>query len=75
MSLFKNAARRELDAILAELRANLENNYKDTAHEARKRLGSRCEELHATGKLSEKDYQKYRVLYESYTEKMKDYHH
>ena len=75
MSLFKNAARRELDRILAELRANLENNYKDAAHEARKRLGSRCEELRAAGKLSEKDYRKYRVLYESYTEKMKDYHH
>lgn len=75
MSLFRNAACRELDTFLAELRANLENNYKDTAHEARRHLGSRCEELFAAGKLSEKEYRKYRILYESYTEKMKDYHH
>ena len=49
--LFKSKAERELDAILDELRANLENNYKSTAQAAREKLGRRCEELHDAGQL------------------------
>ena len=75
MNLFRSKAEKELDSILSELRAYLENNYKDAAHDQRKKLGERCEALYSEGKLKEKAYLGYKKLYEEYTEKMKDYHH
>ena len=75
MGLFKSKAERELEHILFDLRCNLENNYKDSAHEARNRLGARARELYAEGKISEKTYNKYRLIYEEYTERLKDYRH
>ena len=73
--LFKSKAERELEGILAELRANLENNYKSTAQAARERLGERCETLFREGKLKEKTYLKYKKLYEEYSLSMRNYHH
>jgi hypothetical protein len=75
MGLFKSKGARELEGIIREMKLNLENNYKSTAHEYRKRLGVRCEELYNEGKLSEKDYKKYRAVFEYYTILLKDYHH
>ena len=75
MDLFKSKAEKELDAILADLRGYLGNNYKDMAHDSRKKLGERCERLYAEGRLKEKAYLKYKKLFEEYTESMKDYHH
>lgn len=75
MPLFKSKAVRELDAIIAELQANLENNYKDTAHAAREKLGRRLEELRAEGKLNDKLYKKYFVIYNEYCVKMTGYKH
>jgi len=75
MPLFKPKAARELDAIIAELQANLENNYKDTAHAAREKLGRRLEELRTEGKLSDKLYKKYFVIYNEYCVKMTGYKH
>ncbi len=75
LSLFRSAAVRELEAIVAELQANLENNYKDAAQEARMRLKKRLDELHAEGKLSEKQYKRFSVLYTQYSVKMTGYHH
>ena len=75
MNLFRSKAEKELDSIFAELKANLENNYKDAAHDARKKLGARCEELYAEGSLKEKPYLRYKKLFEEYTVMMKDYHH
>ena len=74
-SIFKSKAERELDGILAELRANLENNYKSTAHAAREKLGARCETLYAEGKLGEEAYKKYKKIFEEYSLSMRDYHH
>ncbi len=75
MKLFKSRAERELDAIVRELQLNLENNYKSVAHEYRKKLGERCEQLFSEGKLDEKAHSVYRTIFEDYSEKMKDYHH
>lgn len=72
---FRSAAVRELDSILAELKANLENNYKSTAQAARVRLGERCETLYAEGKLKEADYKRYKNLFEEYSLVMRNYHH
>ncbi len=75
MNWFKSKAERELDAILAELRANLENNYKSTAQAARVRLGERTEALYAAGELKETAYRAYKKLYEEYSLARRDYHH
>ena len=73
--LFRPSAEKELDGIIAEIRINLQNNYKEPAHNARRRLGERTEELHASGKLKEASYLKYRRIFEEYTEMMQNYHH
>lgn len=75
MKLFRSKAEKELDEIIAQIDINLQNNYKSMAHDARRRLGERCEALHNAGALREKEYIYYRRAYEDYTEKMKDYHH
>ncbi|MBQ3708160.1 MAG: hypothetical protein II889_09675 [Clostridia bacterium] len=75
MLWFKSAGERELEGILAELRANLENNYKSTAQAARVKLGERCEALWNEGKIKEKVYRKYRDLYDEYSLMLRDYHH
>jgi len=73
--LFKSAAVKELEQIAFELQQNLENNYKDAAQNARIRLGERLETLWKDGKLKEKDYRRFSVLYTEYTAKMTGYHH
>lgn len=75
MAWFKSRAVKELDGIIEDIEINLSNNYKDVAHEARRRLGRRVEELWAEGKLKEKEYLAYRARFETYTQVMKDYHH
>lgn len=72
---FRSRAEKELDGIIEEIEINLSNNYKDVAHDARRRLGRRVEELWAEGKLKEKSYRAYRARFETYTQVMKDYHH
>lgn len=75
MRLFRPAAVRELDGIIEDMKINLANNYKEPAHRSRERLGARCEELYAAGKLKEADYRHYKAEYEKYTLMLKDYHH
>ena len=75
MLFSKRSAKKELDAILAEVKINLANNYKSVAHDKRRLLGERVEALNSEGKLTEKDYHFYRAQYETFTEVMKDYHH
>ena len=73
--IFKSAAVRELEQIVFEMQQNLENNYKDAAQNARIKLGERLEVLHQTGKLKEKDYCRFSVIYTEYTAKRTGYHH
>ena len=75
MKLFRSKAEKELDGLIDEMKINLANNYKSTAHAARIKLGERCEQLHSEGMLGEKDYEKYRAVFEKYTEMLRDYHH
>ena len=75
MRWFRSKAVKELDDIIFEIDVNLQNNYKSTAHAARKKLGERVEVLWQEGKLKEKEYFYYRARYETYTQVMKDYHH
>lgn len=64
-----------MDFILQELQNFLSNNYKDRAHDCRKLLGQRAEELYAEGKLTKAQYHRYREQYRKYSDLMKDYHH
>lgn len=75
LKLFKNPAVRELEDIIFEIQSNLENNYKDSAQAAREKLKRRLDELNAQGKLKEKDYRRFFVIYTEYSVKMTGYHH
>ena len=75
LGLFKSAAVKELEQIVFELQQNLENNYKDAAQNARIRLGGRLESLWKDGKLKEKEYRRFSVLYTEYSARMTGYHH
>lgn len=69
----RSPAVRELEEILAELQADLENNYKDAAQAALSKLRTRTEELR--GELREKEYRRFSVLCTEYGVKMTGYHH
>ena len=73
--MFRNKTKDELDAILNDLKINLENNYKDLAHDALKRLQARLEACRLAGSLKEKDYLKYKKIVDDYTVRLADYHH
>ena len=75
LKLFKNPAVCELEELVADLQANLENNYKDAAQAAREKLKRRLDELNAEGKLKEKDYKRFSVIYTEYSVRMTGYHH
>ncbi len=75
MSLFKSAAVKEIERIIFELQMNLENNYKDAARDELKRLGSKLEEYRENGRLKDKDYRRFLVIYNEYDIKMTGYHH
>lgn len=71
----KSPAVKELEEIVSEIQSNLENNYKDAAQSAREKLKGRLEELNKEGKLKEKDYRRFSVIYTEYSVKMTGYHH
>lgn len=72
---FKSKAVKELDAIIEDIKINLSNNYKEPAHNARKRLNEKIEEFYNNGSLKNKEYMKYKAIAGEYNEMMKDYHH
>lgn len=67
--------KREIEELFNEIQINLENNYKDLAIGARKKAAVRLEELHSEDKLSDKDYNKLKVILDDYTKRMEGYHH
>jgi len=75
LSIFKPKSERILDAVIADLDQYLANNYKDQAHSMLSKLRDTADELHASGKLKDAAYDKYRKIYEKYAETMKNYNH
>ena len=75
LGLFKSRGERELEAIVESMKINLQNNYKEPAHNDRKRIRERAEGLYSEGKISDAVYKKYMRIYEEYTIKLKDYKH
>ena len=74
-NMLKRSVRMELETIIQELQVNLENNYKDLARDALKKLHATLEENLATGRMKEKDYNKYKKIADDYSNKMTNYHH
>ena len=54
---------------------NLENNYKDLAHDALKKLHATLEQYYEGGMMKEKDYNKYKKIADDYSARMANYHH
>lgn len=74
-NMLKRSVRVELESVINELQVNLENNYKDLAQDALKKLHATLEENLANGKMKEKDYNKYKKIADDYSAKMANYHH
>ena len=73
--MLKRSVRIELDSLLNELRINLENNYKDLAHDALKKLHATLDDYYQEGTIKEKDYKKYKKVADDYSSRMANYHH
>lgn len=71
----KEKATKALDTIIAEIRMNMQNNYKDAAQLALKELEEKFCELEESGGLSEKQKTQYRVTLHSFQEQLKSYTH
>jgi hypothetical protein len=73
--MVKRKLRLAIESKMNELKMNLENNYKDLAHDALKELQSTLEEYKESGELKEKDYLKYKGIADHYAARMMNYHH
>jgi hypothetical protein len=73
--MLKRSIRLELDGLLNDLKINLENNYKDLAHDALKKLHETLEQYYKNGTMKEKDYLKYKRIADDYSKRMAHYHH
>lgn len=73
--MIKRSTKKVLDGKLSELIMNLENNYKDLAHDALKDLQATLEQMKDSGELKEKDYLKYKQKADDYAQRMVGYHH
>ena len=73
--IFRSRYVRELDSIIEAMKINLQNNHKEPAHNERKKLGARTEQLYSEGRINEQTYKKYMQIYNEYTIKLKDYKH
>lgn len=74
-TMFGKKKNTELDGILNDLKINLENNYKDLAWDALRRLHATLESKKQDGTIKEKDYLKYKAIADDYTKRMENYHH
>lgn len=73
--MIKRKIKQDLEGKLNELKINLENNYKDLAHDALKELQSTLDAYKESGELKEKDYLKYKQTADHYAMRMANYHH
>lgn len=73
--MFKNKTKQKIEQYINDLKLYLENNYKDLAIKARKEGIEALEAAYASGEIKEKDYRRYRLVLDTYTEEMKDYNH
>ncbi len=73
--MLKRQTKKYLDELFGELKMNLENNYKDLARDALKKLNEEVEAMKERGELKGKDYSKIREKVDDYARRMVGYHH
>lgn len=75
----KSVYRRQFDALEAELKMNLENNYKDLARAALKKIADFVENMESAPegapKPEQKEMLRFRETVDAYEQQMKNYHH
>lgn len=64
-----------LERLVNEVASNMANNYKDAAQSAYKELIEKVEEMTASGKLNDKQAERYKAVIASYSGKLKGYSH
>ncbi|MBR6224040.1 MAG: hypothetical protein IKQ71_11480 [Lachnospiraceae bacterium] len=73
--MLKRQTKKHLEELFTELKMNLENNYKDLARNALKKLNEEVETMKESGELKGKDYEKIRMRVDEYAKSMVGYHH
>lgn len=73
--MLKRSVRIELEKSLHDMQINLENNYKDLAHDALRELHEKLEGFHNDGFMKDKDYLKYKKIADDYSMRLQNYHH
>ncbi len=71
----KSSKNNALEDVLVRLNMNMSNNYKDAAQSNLKEFEELFVELSSSGKLNEKQKNRYEGLLKEYKEKMKEYSH
>lgn len=71
----KSSKHNALEDVLQRLNMNMSNNYKDAAQSNLKEFEALFYELSSSGKLNEKQKNRYEGLLKEYQEKMKEYSH
>jgi hypothetical protein len=66
---------KKLEAVIARLRMNMSNNYKDAAQADYKELLDLYDEISDSGVLSDKQKKYYNEVIEDYSVKMRNYTH
>jgi hypothetical protein len=73
--MFEIAEKKLIKEKITELEMNLENNYKDLAHDALKELYQLLEYLKSNGKIKDKTYNKYKEIADKHKKDMDGYGH
>ena len=73
--MLNRKTKKKLDSLINEMNVNLENNYKDLAHDALKELDRQVTEMAASGELKGKYYEIYRNLVDDTKRRLANYHH
>lgn len=73
--MLNRKTKKKLDSLINEMNVNLENNYKDLAHDALKELDRQVTEMAASGELKRKYYERYRNLVDDTKRRLANYHH
>ena len=73
--MLNRKTKKKLDSLINEMNVNLENNYKDLAHDALKELDRQVTEMAASGELKGEYYERYRNLVDDTKRRLANYHH
>lgn len=73
--MLKRSVRQALEPLEFEMQLNLENNYKDLAHDAFIAYAAAIKEFHDAGEIKEKDFEKLQDHLSELAVMFETYHH